>query len=121
MEKVQGESTMYMKMSLGDKLRVLRRKSKKTMSEKGRTLNVTMNTVHRWEIDSAVPRKTMLNKMADYYGVPVCWLLSETSSASLATEAEQNLLRMYRAMPDNCRHKVIGFVEKMHSEITDNG
>ena len=109
-----------MKMSLGDKLRVLRRKSKKTMSEKGRTLNVTMNTVHRWEIDSAVPRKSMLNKMSEYYGIPVCWLLSETSSASLADEAEQNLLDMYRAMPDNCRYKVIGFVERMYSDMTES-
>jgi len=109
-----------MQLSLGDKLRVLRRKSKKTMSEKGRTLNVTMNTVHRWEIDSAVPRKSMLKKMADYYGVPVCWLLSETSSASLSDEAEQKLLRLFREMPDNCRHKVLGFVERMHEEVCCN-
>jgi len=105
-------------MSLGDKLRILRRKSKKTMSEKGKSLNVTMNTVHRWEIDSAVPRKTMMIKMAGYYDVPVCWLLSETSSSSLADEAEQNLLKMFRAMPDNCRYKVIGFVERMYAEAS---
>jgi len=110
-----------MEMSLGDKLRVLRRKSKKTMSEKGKLLNVTMNTVHRWEIDSAVPRKSMLKKMADYYGVPVCWLLSDTSSASLTDEAEQNLLEMFRAMPDNCRHKVLGFVERMYTEEICSG
>ena len=112
---------MSMQMSLGDKLRVLRRKSKKTMSEKGVTLNVTMNTVHRWEIDSAVPRKTMLKRMADYYGVPVCWLLSETSSASLTAEAEKNLLNMYRAMPDNYRKKVVGFVERMYADANNNG
>jgi len=107
-------------MSLGDKLRVLRRKSRKTMSEKSITLNVTMNTVHRWEIDSAVPRKTMLKKMADYYGVPVCWLLSETSSASLTAEAEKNLLTMYRALPDNYKNKVIGFVERMYDDVNDS-
>ena len=112
---------MSMQMSLGDKLRVLRRKSKKTMSEKGVTLNVTMNTVHRWEIDSAVPRKAMLKKMADYYGVPVCWLLSETSSASLSAEAEKNLLTMYRTMPDNYKSKVIGFVERMYAEAISSG
>ena len=112
---------MCLEMSLGDKLRVLRRKSKKTMSEKGRTLNVTMNTVHRWEIDSAVPRKSMLKKMADYYGVPVCWLLSETSSASLTNETEQNLLAMFRELPDNCRHKIVGFVERVYAESISNG
>ena len=112
---------MYMQMSLGDKLRTLRRKSKKTMSEKGKTLNVTMNTVHRWEIDSAIPRKSMLNKMADYYGVPVCWLLSETSSSSLTDEAEQSLIDMFRALPDNCRYKILGFVERMYAETNGNG
>jgi len=86
------------------------------MSEKGRTLNVTMNTVHRWEIDSAVPRKSMLKKMADYYGVPVCWLLSETSASSLAEETEQNLLMMFRALPDNYKHKILGFVERTYAE-----
>ena len=112
---------MSMQMSLGDKLRVLRRKTRKTMGEKGITLNVTMNTVHRWEIDSAVPRKTMLKKISDYYGVPVCWLLSETSSASLAAEAEKNLLAMYRAMPDNYRNKVLGFVQRMYADANSNG
>ena len=112
---------MSMQMSLGDKLRVLRKKSRKTMSEKGVTLNVTMNTVHRWEIDSAVPRKTMLKKMADYYGVPVCWLLSETSSASLAEEAEKNLLTMFRAMPDNYKSKIIGFVERLYADASGKG
>jgi len=86
------------------------------MIEKSKILNVTMNTVHRWEIDSAVPRKSMLVKMADYYGVPVCWLQSETSSAALVEEAEQNLLSMYREMPENCRYKVLSFVARMYKE-----
>jgi len=86
------------------------------MIEKSKILNVTMNTVHRWEIDSAVPRKSMLTKMAEYYGVPVCWLLSETSSSSLIDEAEKILLDMYREMPENCRYKVLSFVERMYTD-----
>jgi len=111
---------MSAQMSLGDKIRVLRWKTKMTMIEKSKILNVTMNTVHRWEIDSAVPRRSMLEKMADYYGVPVCWLLSETSSAALTEEAEQTLLSMYREMPDNCRYKILSFVERMHAEECKN-
>ena len=111
---------MCTQMSLGDKLRILRWKTKMTMIEKSKILNVTMNTVHRWEIDSAVPRKSMLEKMADHYGVPVCWLLSETSSSALTVEAEQMLLNMYRKMPDNCRYKILSFVERMYAEEYSN-
>jgi len=72
-----------------------------------------MNSVYRWEHDLATPRKTMLRIMADHYGVPLDWLLSESASASLVSEVEQNLLGMFRKLPDNSRYKVLGYVERM--------
>jgi len=79
-----------------------------------------MNTVHRWENDLVVPREPMLRKMADYYGVPLCWLLSETSSEALTRDAELNLLDLFRNMPDNHRHKVMGYVERLYSSGNSN-
>jgi len=55
----------------------------------------------------------MLKTMADHYGVPLDWLLSENSSASLVSEVEQNLLGMFRKLPDRSRFKVLGYVERM--------
>jgi len=55
----------------------------------------------------------MLKTMADYYGVPLDWLLSESASASLVSEIEQNLLGMFRKLSDNSRYKVLGYVERM--------
>ena len=104
-------------MSLGEKLRNLRMKTKKTLSEQSRLLRVSMNSVYRWEHDLAVPRKPMLRTMADYYGVPMDWLLSESASASLVSEIEQNLLGMFRKLPDNSRYKVLGYVERMYVEV----
>jgi len=75
-----------------------------------------MNTVHRWETNLVVPREPMLRKMADYYGVPLCWLLSETSSEALTRDAERNLLDLFRNLPDNSRHKVMGYIERLHSD-----
>ncbi|MDR0491946.1 MAG: helix-turn-helix domain-containing protein [Oscillospiraceae bacterium] len=100
-------------MSLGEKLRNLRVKAKKTLQEQSEIFGVSMNSVYRWEHDLAVPRKSMLKEMADYYAVPVDWLLSEGAAASLVSDTEQKLLCMFRQLPDRTRFKVIGYVERM--------
>jgi len=104
-------------MSLGEKLRNLRLKTRKTLSEQSKILKVSMNSVYRWEHDLAIPRKPMLRMMADYYGVPLDWLLSESASASLVSEVELNLLGMFRKLSDNNRYKILGYVERMYLEI----
>jgi len=103
-------------MSLGEKLRNLRMKTKKTLTEQSRILKVSMNSIYRWEHDLSIPRKPMLRKMADYYGVPLDWLLLESASASLVSDVEQNLLGMFRKLPDNNRYKILGYVERMYVE-----
>jgi len=100
-------------MTLGEKLRNLRLKEKKTLQEQSAILNVSMNSVYRWEHDLAVPRKSMLKTMADHYSVPLDWLLSESAAASLVSDIEQKLLSMFRKLSDNSRYKVLGYVERM--------
>ena len=100
-------------MSLGEKLRNLRLKTKKTLHEQSKILGVSMNSVYRWEHDLAVPRKSMLKKMADLYSVPLEWLLSESAAASLVSDIEQKLLGMFRKLSDNSRFKVLGYIEHM--------
>ena len=104
-------------MSLGEKLRNLRIKTKRTLTEQSRMLKVSMNSIYRWEHDITVPRRQMLLKMADYYGVPLDWLLSETASASLVNDIELTLLGMFRQLSDNSRYKILGYVERMYLEI----
>ena len=103
-------------MSLGEKLRNLRLKTRKTLTEQSRILKVSMNSVYRWEHDLTIPRKPMLKRMADYYGVPLDWLMLEGTSASLVSDVEQNLLGMFRKLPDNNRYKILGYVERMYVE-----
>ena len=109
-------------MSLGEKLRNLRLKTRKTLQEQSQLLGVSMNSVYRWEHDLAVPRKSMLRTMADYYSVPLDWLLSEGAAASLVSDIEQKLLCMFRKLSDNSKYKVLGYVERMCVEEygTDN-
>jgi len=103
-------------MSLGEKLRNLRLRTKKTLTEQSRILKVSLNSIYRWEHDLTIPRKPMLKRMADYYGVPLDWLLLEGASASLVSEVEQNLLGMFRKLPDSNRHRILGYVERMYVE-----
>jgi len=103
-------------MSLGEKLRNLRLKTRKTLVEQSELLGVSMNSVYRWEHGLAVPRKPMLKKMADYYGVPLDWLLSDTASTALVSDVEQSLIGMFRKLPDKSRYRVLGYVERMYVE-----
>jgi transcriptional regulator with XRE-family HTH domain len=72
-----------------------------------------MNSIYRWEHDLAVPRKATLKTMADYYAVPLDWLLSESAAASLVSDIEQKLLGMFRKLPESSKYKVLGYVERM--------
>ena len=103
-------------MSLGDKLKSLRLKTRKTLYEQSKLLGVSMNSVYRWEHDLNVPREPVLKVVADLYSVPLEWLLSEESYASLVSEVELNLLGMFRQLPDQSRFKVLGYVERMSVE-----
>jgi len=107
-------------MSLGEKLKILRLKTRKTLSQQGRILKVSMNSVYRWEHNLAVPRRAMLLKMADYFGVPLDWLLTDTASVSLANDSELILLRMFKILSDKSKHKAIGYIERMYVEETNS-
>jgi len=100
-------------MSLGEKLKTLRHKTRKTLQEQSELLGVSMNSVYRWEHDLAVPRKSILKTMADFYAVPLEWLMSESASASLVDNIEQRLLCMFRKLSEGNKYKVLGYVERM--------
>jgi len=106
-------------MTLGEKLRHLRLKSKKTLHQQGRILKVSMNSVYRWEHDIAVPRKSMLKKMADHFNTPLDWLLSDIAAPSLARELEEALLKIFRELPDVLKHKVIKNIEALAEEAKE--
>jgi len=103
-------------MSLGEKLKILRLRTGKTLRQQGRVMNVSMNSVYRWEHNLAVPRKSMLKRMAEHYGVPFDWLLSNTAAVALAGDTERNLLRMFKKLRDSNKHKVLKYIEDMYFE-----
>jgi len=105
-----------MNNSLGDKLRSLRLKTRKTLREQGVILGVSMNSIYRWEHNLTAPRRPKLIFIANYYNVPFEWLIAEDSSASVVSESELGLLSMFRQLPAQGKYKVLGYVERMALE-----
>ena len=112
-------------MTVGEKLKYLRSKMKKTLKEQSETFGVSLNSVYRWEHDLASPKRQMLKKMAEHYEVPIEWLLQESNdeddfdfNSTVAPESndEQKLLRMYRKLSGNNKYKVLGYIERVYVE-----
>jgi transcriptional regulator with XRE-family HTH domain len=112
-------------MSVGEKLRHLRLTSKKTLKEQSELFGVSLNTVFRWEHDLTTPRKSVLQKISVYYGVPMEWLLQEDishenmgsgSDAQPEDDNEWQLLKMYRKLSITDKYKVLGYIERVYIE-----
>ena len=116
-------------MSLGEKLKSLRLRMRKTLKEESEILGVSLNSVYRWEHDLAAPRKTMLKKIADYYEVPYEWLSQDGGWEEQAEKLsvvlpfghsiEQQLLRFFRKLSDSDQYKVLGYIERLYVEDFD--
>ena len=71
-----------------------------------------------------------MNKIIKVYGVSLDWLLKdvdEEETEDIAddalkscadTDIEQQLLKMYRKLPENSKNKVIGYVLRIYVEDT---
>ena len=109
-------------MSVGSRLRTLRLKTKRTLKEQSELFGVSLNSVYRWEHNLASPKKSLLRKMADFYDVPYEWLLhgsvveetlEDVVNLTESSNAEKQLLRMFKNLSSNNRYKVLGYVERI--------
>ena len=63
-------------MTIGDKIRQKRQELNISQEKLANLLNVTLQTVYRWEQDKTVPRSDILRKMAEIFDVSPAWFLS---------------------------------------------
>ena len=111
-------------MTIGEKLRDLRQNMKKTLKEQSATFGVTINSIYRWEHNQAIPRTSVLKKMADYYGVPLEWLVHEDAEETRFDSTvvqyddtnEKKLLQMYKKLSTVNKYKILGYVERIYIE-----
>ncbi|MCL1792615.1 MAG: helix-turn-helix domain-containing protein [Oscillospiraceae bacterium] len=113
-------------MNIGERLKKLRVEMKKTLRETSEIFSVSLNSVYRWEHDLCIPRRSMLKKIATYYGVSYDWLLTGAekkgfgkngeSSAGETNSVEQKILKMVSKLPENYKYNIIGYIERMCME-----
>jgi transcriptional regulator with XRE-family HTH domain len=113
-------------MNISEKLRKLRLKTKKTLKEVSKAVNVSLNTVYRWEHDLSVPRKSVLKKVADYYDVPFEWLLNKSANEDDVkvdsyildpdNETEYKVMKMMKGLSENTKHRILGYIERIYTE-----
>jgi len=113
-------------MNIGEKLKKLRVRMKKTLKEASTALNVSLNTVYRWEHGLSTPRKTVLKKAAGYYCVPLEYLLDENLgegedrrfdfSIDYEFGVDRKILEMIENLPEHSKYRVLGYIECISAE-----
>jgi transcriptional regulator with XRE-family HTH domain len=108
-------------MSIGERLKTLRVSMNRTLREQSEVLDVSLNSIYRWEHDMVKPKISMLEKMAEVYDVSLNYLLQgdndeEDIEQIGESNIEQQLLKMFRKMPENKKHKILGYIERIYIE-----
>jgi transcriptional regulator with XRE-family HTH domain len=105
-------------MSLGEKLRSLRLREKRTLKTQSELCGVKLNTVFRWEHDLAVPRETELRMIAELHGVPVAWLTLEGDAEDRLDydNIDQQLFNMFDKLSNNQKYQILGYIERVYLE-----
>ena len=116
-------------MTVGEKLRYLRLKTKKTLKEQSEIFGVSLNSIYRWEHDLTAPKKSTLRKISEHYDVPLVWLLKEDADEDIIERAntifrpedniEQQLFKMFRKLSDNKKYQILGYMERVYVEDMD--
>lgn len=70
-------------MSIGERIRNLRKKNKLSQAELGEAAGVESNTISRWERNDLIPKGTSLARIARALSTTSAYLLEETNDPSL--------------------------------------
>jgi transcriptional regulator with XRE-family HTH domain len=107
-------------MSVGRRMKELRKGSGRTLKEQSELYDVSLNSVYRWEHDLVRPKKSLIKKMADFYNVTYDWLLNGNkprgslgfgAGVCFDNSTERQLLRMFRGLPGSSKCRILGYVE----------
>lgn len=105
-------------MSLGEKIKSLRQKAKRTMQAESELNGVKLNTIFRWEHDLAIPKQAEMEKIAELHGVTVEWLTQDNEARDdLELESiDQQLFSMVTKLSNNQKYKILGYIERVYIE-----
>lgn len=79
-------------MTLGQKIREMRKKLGISQEVLGEIVNVSRQTITKWETDVGIPDESNLAELAKLFGVPVDYFLSSKSN-SVTNQLDINIIQ----------------------------
>lgn len=76
-------------MNIGEKIKELREKNGKTQLDVSKALDVTYQTIYKYEKGIAVPPADAILKLAEYFNVTTDYLLGRTDNPDMLNEPIQ--------------------------------
>ena len=98
------------------RLKELRKKSHKTQGEMADFIGVTRGAYANIENGRREPDFKTLNKLADYFGVSVDWLIGRDEQTALSgklTAGESSLLRVFRELNEEGQEKLLDIADDL--------
>ncbi|MBQ2902708.1 MAG: helix-turn-helix domain-containing protein [Agathobacter sp.] len=106
-------------MELGNKIKSLRLKAGLTQEKLADELNVSFQTISKWENNVCAPDITMLPKLSVFFGVTIDELFDLTSAQKISRI--ENMLEMERELPYNTFVETIDFLKEQLEVQEDKG
>jgi len=82
---------------IGSKIKELRAKKQITQEELGKIVGVTTSMIGMYEIDARKPSYDVMKKLADYFNVPVDYLLGRDDNSGEILSASPDIRMIARA------------------------
>ncbi len=106
-----------------ENLRIIREKRNINQQKVAVELEISQESISKYETDNAFPSKEILIKLADYFNCSVDYLLGRTNNPNINNEkisAEdeeiENLIFRYKKLSDEKRNKLEGCLLALEQE-----
>lgn len=114
LQKPDNESGFWEFMSIGQKIRELRRIKKMTSEELGAKIGVSKQQINHYELDRNIPPLDKLDKIAKVFNVDSTYFIDKSS----IDRQEDNRNTMDSGIPDFIRKKLSwDYIQKLESDI----
>lgn len=82
-EKALKEGTVMSSINIGQEILVLRAEKGWTQQQFAEKLKTSQRTITAWEVGDSIPRKTMMVKIAQAFGLPPNYFLNLEASGTI--------------------------------------
>ena len=79
-------------MTMGERIKQLRKEMGMTQTDLAHTLNVTKGTVSTWETNSRVPGFETMNALSDLFEKSIDYIMGRSDDATPTTQSEEDMV-----------------------------